>query len=311
MSCVTSSDRARLRGERVRQPLLQLRARDRVERRERLVQQQHGPRGEQRARERDALAHAARQLVRARGGELRRARSARTARRPAAAPRAARRRRSSSASAGVVERRAPRQQQVALRHQDAARKPVGGRRAALHGDLPGRRLLQARRRSRAAWTCRSRRGRRARAPRRRRPASDTSSQRRHRPAAGRERLRQPGDRHGRLGRRGACHQRLPLGSPHGHRAACSLRGDYPTGSKGQRRECRWPSGAISARLPASPPGGLGAESIGGPAAPRRARPKFSIRTMRPVTERPHLEEQVLCIGAAHARPGRCPRTAAK
>ena len=43
----------------------------------------------------------------------------------------------------VVERRAPRQQEVALRHQDAGAKPVGGRRTALHGDLPCSRLLQA------------------------------------------------------------------------------------------------------------------------------------------------------------------------
>jgi hypothetical protein len=58
-------DRARLAAQRVVQPRLQLLARERVERRERLVEAQHRLAGEQGAQERDALAHAARQLVRA------------------------------------------------------------------------------------------------------------------------------------------------------------------------------------------------------------------------------------------------------
>ena len=52
----------RLAHERARQPALQLRARERVERAERLVEAQHRPAREQRAQERDALAHPARQL---------------------------------------------------------------------------------------------------------------------------------------------------------------------------------------------------------------------------------------------------------
>ena len=39
-----------------------------------------------------------------------------------------------------------------------------------------------------------------------------------------------------------------------HRLSCSLRGHYPTGSKGQRRVADRARGAISAGLPASPPG---------------------------------------------------------
>ena len=57
---------ARLGAERGRQPLLHLGPRDRVERRERLVEQQHRLAREQRSQERDALAHPAREL--ARGG---------------------------------------------------------------------------------------------------------------------------------------------------------------------------------------------------------------------------------------------------
>ena len=51
------------------QPGLHLRARDRVERAERLVQAEDGLAGEQRAQERDALAHAAGELVRVGGLE--------------------------------------------------------------------------------------------------------------------------------------------------------------------------------------------------------------------------------------------------
>ena len=63
----------RLGGQHVRQPGLHLGARDRVERGERLVQGQHRLAGQQRAQERDALAHPARQLGRARALEARQA----------------------------------------------------------------------------------------------------------------------------------------------------------------------------------------------------------------------------------------------
>ena len=99
------------------EPVLHLQARQRVERRERLVEAQHGPAREQRARERDALAHPARQLVRAgvlealqaevaqqRGGALARARGAIDAR-------------DAQRERGVVGGARPRQQQVALRHE--------------------------------------------------------------------------------------------------------------------------------------------------------------------------------------------------
>src|SRR3954454_13132577 len=52
----------RLARQRIRQPALELRARERVEGAERLVEAQHRPAREQRAQERDALAHPAREL---------------------------------------------------------------------------------------------------------------------------------------------------------------------------------------------------------------------------------------------------------
>ena len=50
----------------MREPALHLRAGDRVEPRERLIQREHGLAGEHRAQERDALAHPARELRRER-----------------------------------------------------------------------------------------------------------------------------------------------------------------------------------------------------------------------------------------------------
>ena len=55
--------RPRLARQRAGQPRLHVGARDRVERGERLVEAQHRRAGQQRAQERHALAHAARQLV--------------------------------------------------------------------------------------------------------------------------------------------------------------------------------------------------------------------------------------------------------
>ena len=59
-------DRARLLAQRLREPLLERAARDLVERRERLVEQQQRPPGQERARQRHALSHPAGQLVRPR-----------------------------------------------------------------------------------------------------------------------------------------------------------------------------------------------------------------------------------------------------
>ena len=112
----------RLALERVRQPPLHLRARQRVERAERLVEAQQRPPGQQRAQERDALAHAARQLARAARARSPRARTRRSARAPPRAPRPSTRPATRSASAGVVERAQPRQQPVALRHQRRRRR---------------------------------------------------------------------------------------------------------------------------------------------------------------------------------------------
>ena len=113
------------------QPLLHLRAGDRVERAERLVQAQHRLAREQRAQERHALAHAAGQLVGVRAlealepelGEQRAARGARAARAPQAGD--------AQRERGVVERAQPRQQQVALGHQHGRQRsstdPPSGR----------------------------------------------------------------------------------------------------------------------------------------------------------------------------------------
>src|SRR4051812_107383 len=62
-------DRAWLLAQRLSQPLLQRAARDLVERRERLVQQDEWTARQERPRQRHALAHPARQLVRPRALE--------------------------------------------------------------------------------------------------------------------------------------------------------------------------------------------------------------------------------------------------
>ena len=67
MSWVTSSTVRLSVRELSRRPLLQLGARDRVERRERLVEQEHRPLRQERAGKRDPLAHPAGQLIGPRG----------------------------------------------------------------------------------------------------------------------------------------------------------------------------------------------------------------------------------------------------
>jgi hypothetical protein len=136
-------DAPRLGAEQGDRPFLQLRPRDRVQRRERLVQQQHRARGQQRPGERDPLAHAARQLVRARGRELLQAEAVEEF------PRAAARFAAANApqferKPGIVERRAPGQQQISLRHQCAPRKPVGRGGSPFDGHHAGGRGLQPR-----------------------------------------------------------------------------------------------------------------------------------------------------------------------
>ena len=140
-SWVTSSDRARLLApaRSASQACISC-ARDRVERRERLVEAQHRLAGQQRAHERDALAHPA---ATARAGRARSkppGRSARTAARALArafaadAAHAQRERR-------VVERARPRQQQVALGHQHGR---AGGDRARVGRLQPADQLQQRR-----------------------------------------------------------------------------------------------------------------------------------------------------------------------
>ncbi len=216
-SWVTSSTVRGSSRERAGEPVLHRGAGDRVERAEGLVEQQHRPAGQQRAQEGHALAHAAGQLGRARALELgqpealeqrlgapaRLARAARPGTRAPARRCRARRARAAAGRAGACRRR-PRGARGAVRaaHVDAAR--VG--------------LLEARPPARAASTCRSPTAR---------PRPATS------PGAPSGRALERGDRCGTAAstpeakrlRRGS----LGLGL---HR---SLRGHYPTGSKGQRR----------------------------------------------------------------------------
>ena len=176
------------RRERAGEPLLQLGPRDRVERAERLVEQQDRLAGEQRAGERDPLAHAAGELVAARSGELLQPEPLEERERPPArlaAAHAAQLER----QRGIVERAAPGQQQVALRHQRAAAEALGARPAPSTATSPRGRLLQGRRRARAASTCRSRTARRSRAARPRSGLERQLAKRRHVAALPREYLR--------------------------------------------------------------------------------------------------------------------------
>ena len=119
-SCVTSTHRAAVAGPHLLQPLLHRPAGDRVERAERFVEQEHGSRHEERAQQRDPLAHAARRAPRARRVRTRRARTARSARRPA--PRA-----SSRVDAGDLGAERGVRQHPPPRHA-AGRAAVGTRR---------------------------------------------------------------------------------------------------------------------------------------------------------------------------------------
>ena len=125
-------DGARLLDQTVGQPLLHLGARDRVERSERLVEQQHRLAGQQRSRKGDALAHAAGELTWTGRGEL-----AETEllehRQRLPARLAARGARQLQRQRRVVERAAPGQQQVVLEHQRAALEPP--QRVGLPADL--------------------------------------------------------------------------------------------------------------------------------------------------------------------------------
>ena len=111
-------ERARLVDERAREPLLHRRARDRVERAERLVEEERGAPGQEGAQEGDPLAHAPGQLARigalevieAETLEERRRRPARLALRGA---------RALERESGVGQGVAPREQQVGLRHERA------------------------------------------------------------------------------------------------------------------------------------------------------------------------------------------------
>ena len=136
-------DRARLLGERVGEPALHRRARDRVERAERLVEQQHLAAGEERAEERHPLAHAARELGRARVLELGEA-EALEERLGAPARLRARHALALEREGGVRERVAPGEEKVALRHVGAGGAPLGGARRAADGDDALVRLLEAR-----------------------------------------------------------------------------------------------------------------------------------------------------------------------
>ena len=275
MSCVTSSTARGSAASASPVHSWSSRTRDRVQRRKRLVQQQDGTRGEQRARERHALAHTAGQLVGARGGELAEPEALEQLAGPApglAPPDAAQLERQTR----VVERRAPRQEEVALRHQDAGGKPVGGRRTALHGDLPARRLLQAGNDLEQGGLPAARG-----ADQPQHLAGDDlerhAPQRRHAAATRREVLRQRGDRHGRLGRPCRLPSAAPSREPSRTCAACSLRGDYPTGSKGQRREGVPPLAAISARCAREPPWVRWRECTGGNRDLSRGRPRRAPR----------------------------------
>ena len=159
-SCVTSTTVRGSCGEHPREPGLHLRARDRVERRERLVQRQHRLAGQQRAQERDPLAHAARQLVRPRLLEPATGRSARTRVAPGRAPAGAR----LPAPAAPARRCRARRATAAAGRAVASAPPAAAARCR-------RPAAAARRSARAASSCRSRWAR----PRRLSPRSSPSA----------------------------------------------------------------------------------------------------------------------------------------
>ena len=236
---------ARLGGQRAGQPLLHVGAGDGVQRGEGLVEQQHRPAGQQRAQEGHALAHAAGErggprplelgqpeaLEQRRGALARLARGARPGTRAPARRCRARRARAAAGRAGACRRR-----------------PRGGRAASVApaGRRPSpRRAPAGRPPARAAWTCRSPSGPTTATTSRGRTVRSTPSS--AATSAPRRRQRR---------RAGAPHRvlqskkRLRRGSL-GLALHRSLRGHYPTGSKGQRRAAVV-EGAISARLPRAP-----------------------------------------------------------
>ena len=169
--------------------------------------------------------------------EARRGRSARTAA-ARAAPRLARR---DAAPARAPGRRcrAPSATAAAGRAAASARsgEPLGGRRRPVDGDRRRRRLLEAADQLEQRRLAAARRADDARAPRRRRPASveRLAAQPPCRVACG-----TPSTTRGQLDRgRAGGSDAIQRGSLSGASVSimvCSLRGHYPTGSKGQRRE---------------------------------------------------------------------------
>ena len=135
-SCVTSSTVRGSAASSAVKPLLQLGARDRVERAERLVEQQHLLAGEQRAQKRDPLPHPARQsrgpqLLRPREPEPREQRRGAAARlRVAAGPGS--RARDTALSSAV--RHGSRQSRCGISAQRASRSPRRG--VAEHATVP-------------------------------------------------------------------------------------------------------------------------------------------------------------------------------
>jgi hypothetical protein len=131
----------RLGGEHAGEPVLEVRAGDRVEGAEGLVEQQDGPAGQERAQERHALAHAAGELRWAGPLELGEA-EALEQRGRAPARLAAGDTLALEREPGVAERVPPRQQQVTLGHQRAGLAPCRGLDAPAHPHLPGVGLLE-------------------------------------------------------------------------------------------------------------------------------------------------------------------------
>ena len=123
------------------EPLLHLRAGDRIEAGERLVQEQHGLTREQRAQEGHPLPHAARELAWPGALEARQAEALEEWRRRPSRD-ATRHASVAKRKRGVVDRTHPRKQEVALRHVRAAVEPPRRRVLSLHLDRPRRRLAE-------------------------------------------------------------------------------------------------------------------------------------------------------------------------
>ena len=128
-SWVTSTTVRGSRCQGAAQPGLHLRARDRVERAERLVQAEDGLAGEQRAQERDALAHAAGELMRVGGLESAPTQARRTTLPPVRAPRRAVSRRCAARARRCRVRRAT----AAAGRAGASAPPGSTRRAPASG----------------------------------------------------------------------------------------------------------------------------------------------------------------------------------